>query len=324
MNSYQPEKNRYHSNNRNYVYALTGYAGKSGFYFPALSFKVIILMLTGLLLTASLYAQPKRQLQWIGGPTYVLQLGSFKVLTDPMLSPQSDTAFIIKKHPGTGALNAWIKRYIAPAAFDTAHTDVLLISHPHADHFDREAAAFLSKDLPVIVPPAGVATVQSRGFRQVKGLKQQDTITLKKGAETLQIIAVYAMHAEEEPLKTELGEVNGYIITHRYRNNVYRIYWTGDTVWFDDIQQYTRFGKPDLLIPDMGAVGTDGTLGRRGLNAEDCLKIIEALHPAKIIPVHHSTFSLYVEPVSHLQQLLDKTPYSRQLQVIPAGATVKL
>jgi N-acyl-phosphatidylethanolamine-hydrolysing phospholipase D len=51
----------------------------------------------------------KNSFKWIGGPTYVLEIGKFKIVSDPMLSPKSDSAFFIKKHPSTGLANASIK-----------------------------------------------------------------------------------------------------------------------------------------------------------------------------------------------------------------------
>jgi N-acyl-phosphatidylethanolamine-hydrolysing phospholipase D len=269
-------------------------------------------------------AQTAKSFQWIGGPTYVLHLGSFKILTDPMFSPKSDTAFFIAKHPTTGALNAPIQRYIAPAKFDTSHIDLLLISHPHADHFDKEAKAALNKQLFVIAPGVNKDLIKSWGFTRTTGLNWGDSSVLVKGDETLRIIAVEAMHAKDEPLKTQLGKGNGYIIEYTRGNNVYRIYWTGDTVWFDEIQDNTKYGRINLLIPDMGSVGSDGKIGRRGLNAQDCLKIVKALNPDRITPVHHTTFSMYVEPISVLQQTLDTTKYKSRLDIIKTGGIIKL
>ncbi|NML37247.1 hypothetical protein HHL17_08550 [Chitinophaga sp. G-6-1-13] len=287
------------------------------------SFKIYLFIL-GVLLAGTATAQHKKTFQWIGGPTYVLQLGSFKILTDPMFSPKSDSAFMIKKHPSTGAANAYIQRYFAPAAFDTSNIDILLVSHPHADHFDREARTALNKQLGVVAPAANIATIREWGFVHTTGLKWGDTTEFKKGNETLRIIAVEAMHAKDDPLKTELGKGNGYIIEYTVNHKVYRAYWTGDTVWFDDMQQYTRYGKINLFIPDMGAVGSDGSIGRRGLNSQDCLKIIETLHPDVIAPVHHSTFSMYIEPIATLQKTLDTTAYAKRLKIVPAGKVVVL
>ncbi|HVI47514.1 MAG TPA: MBL fold metallo-hydrolase [Chitinophaga sp.] len=284
----------------------------------------IALLIASIILSDSVSAQHKKSFQWIGGPTYVLQLGSFKILTDPMLCPKSDTAFVIKKHPSTGAMNAYIQRLIAPPAFDTANIDLLLVSHPHADHFDREARASLNKQLNVVAPGVNKATLQGWGFDHTTGLNWGDTTIMTKGDETLRIIAVEAMHAKDEPLRTELGKGNGYIIEYVYKNKTYRVYWTGDTVWFDNMEQYTKYGKINQFIPDMGAVGSDGKMGRRGLNSEDCLKIIKALNPDLITPVHHSTFSMYVEPISQLQQTLAATPYKNRLKIIQTGNTIKL
>lgn len=269
-------------------------------------------------------AQKHKTFQWIGGPTYVLHLGSFKILTDPMFSPKSDSAFMIAKHPTTGALNAAIERYIEPADFDTANIDLLLISHLHADHFDKEAVAKLSKQLFAVSPGVNKPMMLSWGFKNTNALNWGDSTMITKGDEAIKIIAVEAHHAKDDPLKTALGKGNGYIIEYTKGNKVYRIYWTGDTVWFDEIQADKKFGQINLLIPDMGSVGSDGKIGRRGLNAQDCLKIIETLNPDMITPVHHTTFSMYVEPINELQKTLDATAYKNRLKIIKTGGIIKL
>jgi N-acyl-phosphatidylethanolamine-hydrolysing phospholipase D len=269
-------------------------------------------------------APPAISFEWIGGPTYVLHLGSFTILTDPMFSAKGDSAFLIPKHPTTGAVNAPIKRLFAPATFDYSHLDLLLISHPHADHVDKEARAALDKGVQVVGPAVNTELITGWGFTNFAGLNWGDQKMLKKGDEMLSINAVEARHAAEEPLRTQLGKGNGYVITYQKGGKVYRIYWTGDTVWFDEIAGVARFGHINLLVPDMGAVGSDGPIGRRGLNSGDCLKIVDALHPDKIIPVHHSTFSMYVEPISVLQQTVDSSAYRGRLMVPEVGVIVNM
>lgn len=269
-------------------------------------------------------AQSRKTMQWIGGPTYVLQLGSFKVLTDPMLSPKGDTAFIIKQHPTTGKLNAPVARLIAPASFDMANMDVLLISHPHADHMDSQAIAKLDKKLHLVGPKESRNVFTGWGFQDINGLSWGDSTMIQKGNESLKIIAVKAVHAANEPLRTALGKGNGYVIEYHNGTETYRIYWTGDTVWFNELDGYTRYGKIDLMIPDMGAVGSDGNLGRRGLNWVDCLHLANVLNPSRIIPVHHSTFSIYVEPISVLKTGFSATRFSNRLEVLKTGETLRL
>lgn len=285
------------------------------------------LKLTALLLILAVLqvtAQQVKTFQWIGGPTYLLHLGSFKILTDPMLSAKGDSAFMIKQHPTTGALNAYIARFIAPAPFDVSHIDILLISHPHADHFDNEAKRILNKKLHVVLPAVNRQLMASWGFENNTGLNWGDSIVMTKGDESVRIIAVQARHAFSDPLKTALGKGNGYIIEYTAGNILYRIYWTGDTVWFDELLDDTKYGKIDLLVPDMGSVGSDGKIGRRGLNAHDCLLIANLLKPARIIPVHHTTFSMYVEPISVLKNTMDTTAFKYKLNILTTGQTVRL
>lgn len=63
--------------------------------------KNIFFIIISIVMSQEIIAQQKT-FQWIGGPTMVLHLGSFKILTDPMLSPKSDSAFTIAVHPTTG------------------------------------------------------------------------------------------------------------------------------------------------------------------------------------------------------------------------------
>ncbi|PWV46477.1 MBL fold metallo-hydrolase [Chitinophaga sp. S165] len=282
---------------------------------------LVLLVIAGM---QSVNAQNKKTMQWIGGPTYVLQLGSFKILTDPMLSPKGDSAFIIKQHPTTGQMNAPITRLIAPASFSLANIDLLLISHPHADHVDKQAIEKLDKDQHLVGPEENYSVFKNWGFKDINGLKWGDSTIMKKGTEVLKIIAVKTVHAANEPLHTALGNGNGYIIEYSAGDNYYRIYWTGDTVWFEEMNNYTSYGKIDLLIPDMGAVGSDGNLGRRGLNSEDCLHLANVLQPTSIIPVHHSTFSMYVEPVSVLKRTFSSAGFGDRLHILKTGATTKL
>lgn len=278
-----------------------------------------ILPLLVLWLSTAGNAQTHKDFQWIGGPTFVLNLGSFKILTDPMLGPKSKEAFRIKIHPVTGEPNAAIERFFDPAAFDKSHIDLLLISHTHPDHIDPAAVEILDKNLKTISTAAGVSVLQKWGFANTAALEWNDSVLLHKGHESLKITALKSMHAEE-PLNTELGKGNGYLIEYQSGKSVFRIYWTGDTIWFDEIAAYSKYGKIDLFIPNMGAVGN----GKRGLDASQALKIITALDPEKIIPVHHTSFSHYTESITVLEAVLSKTKYKNSLQIVPLGKIVKL
>lgn len=281
---------------------------------------IAIIAVTIFSMSREKYIQKSKEIQWIGGPTIILKLGSFKILIDPMLGPKSKVSFRIKKHPTTGELNAAIERFYDPAEFDHQNIDLMIISHPHPDHIDEKAIQTLDKNIKTITTTTSVETFLNWGFRNTDGLEWGDTVTFQKENESLKITAVTAMHAKEGSLNTELGKVNGYIIEYIDYLKVYRIYCTGDTVFFEDIREFKKYGPIDLLIPNMGAAGN----GLRGLNAIQCLKIIETLNPKKVIPVHHTTFSHYTESISVLQNEISKTKYKNRLKIIALGAIVEL
>lgn len=269
------------------------------------------------------FAQTSKSLKWIGGPTFLLQMGSFKILTDPMLGSKTDSAFIIKKHPTTGKTNSPIKRLTEPAPVDLNGIDLLLISHTHPDHVDVKAKTILSKDVQVISTPSGAVDFQTSHFSNVKALQWNDSTRITRGGESLLIVAVKALHAAEEPLRSGLGEVNGYVLEYSDGSMVYRTYWTGDTVWFDEINDLNRFGLINMFIPHMGGVGAKGPFGLRSLDTNECLKIVSSLSPEVTIPVHHTTFSHYDVPVRDLKKAF-KTEGSGKLIVPIAGKTISL
>ncbi|MBC7846938.1 MAG: MBL fold metallo-hydrolase [Flavobacterium sp.] len=272
-----------------------------------------------LLLSFAVCAQSDKTIQWIGGPTFLLNIGSFKIIADPMLGPKSEISFRIAKHPVTGELNAAIKRFKDPAKFDINSIDLILISHPHPDHIDDKAVEILDHNLQVITTSNSVGKFEDWGFKRVKGLEWNDTISLYKEVETLDIIAVRAKHTADENLNSELGKVNGYIINYQSAKEGYTIYWSGDTVWFPELESYKKFQPIDLFIPNMGAVG----YGKRGLNAEQCIKIITALSPLKVFPVHHSTFSHYTESIEVLEIMMVNTGYINRLRLPDLGEIIK-
>ncbi|HEY0666541.1 MAG TPA: MBL fold metallo-hydrolase [Sphingobacteriaceae bacterium] len=276
-----------------------------------------------LLMIQTGFAQTSKSLKWIGGPTFLLQLGSFKILSDPMLGNKTDSAFIINKHPTTGETNSSIKRLVDPASMDLNGIDLLLISHTHPDHVDVKAKTILSKDISVITTRSGVADFQKSHFSNVKALQWNDSTRIIRDGEELLIIAVKALHAGEEPLRSALGEVNGYVLEYSNGSMVYRTYWTGDTVWFNEINDLSRLGQINLFIPHMGGVGAKGPFGLRSLDTHECLKIMNALSPELTIPVHHTTFSHYDVPVKDLQKAF-KTGGSGKLIVPKAGKTISL
>jgi N-acyl-phosphatidylethanolamine-hydrolysing phospholipase D len=265
-----------------------------------------------------------RRIRWIGGPTFELHLGDLTLLTDPMFS-QGPAAFIMNGHPSTGEDGARIARAGVVPVVDVTAVDLLVVSHLHSDHFDREAVERLRKDLLILVPSSQHEILRGWGFTNIRSINWWETHTLDHGSDQIQITAVPARHSADDAANEMLGVVNGYVIPHRSQHGLLRLYWTGDTVWFNELNDMRRrVGEIDVVVPHIGAVGRGGPWGRMTLDAQEAKRLSELFAPALLIPLHHHTFSHYVEPVDALVNLMNRSGAQTRLRVLREGESVEL
>jgi L-ascorbate metabolism protein UlaG (beta-lactamase superfamily) len=256
---------------------------------------------------------------WVGGPTFIFEVGGFKLLSDPMFSEGSQ-AFLMNGHPSTGEDRAAIARLAPLPKLDLRGIDALVISHLHSDHFDSNAEERLDKNLTVICAYDHTQEINGRGFRNTNPLDWWNNLTFTKGEERITLTALPARHSHDPRMNIELGLVNGYWIEYRSPSIDFRTYWTGDTIWFDDLQLVQRrFGPLDLFVPHLGAVGMGGPYGMMTLNADEAVQMVELFGPDAIIPIHHHTFSHYVEPIDALRERLLGTKYRKRLHLLKEG-----
>jgi len=103
---------------------------------------------------------PSASLTFVGTATTVLRLGGFTLLTDPNFLHRGQRAYLGK--------GLWTKRLTEPALQPTQlpALDSILLSHLHADHWDRIATRTLDRDTPVITTQAAArapARARARG-----------------------------------------------------------------------------------------------------------------------------------------------------------------
>jgi L-ascorbate metabolism protein UlaG (beta-lactamase superfamily) len=242
------------------------------------------------------------RLEWRGGPTAILEKGGHRLITDPMLSPRGPAAFTLPKHPSTGAVNAEIARYTDPPATPLGSLTLIILSHDHNDHIDREARQLLPKETLFVLPPNAVEAARAAGFQNLRPL-DWDQETLIDGPESrLRIVAVPAHHSHDPAIDAAVGKGNGYVLQW---DTVppYTVYWTGDAVLTDVATVVAkRFSPIDLWLPHLGGVGGDSPLGLRTMNADEAVRGIQILRPQLTVPIHHTTFGHYREPIAALEQ----------------------
>ena len=217
--------------------------------------------------------------------TTVLQIGGTRLLIDPVLSSKGALPPVpktphMRANPLTDLpienekLDDWLQSM-----------DAVLVTHTHADHFDKEAEKRIAKEMPILCQKEDVNRFARLGFTAIHPVNEEliwngVTISRTGGQHGKGIIRV------------RMGPVSGYVLSAK---NEPVVHITGDTIWCPEVDDALTKYKPDIVIANAGAarflLG-----GRITMSGYDIAQIAKRLPNAKMIAVHmeaynHCTFS---------------------------------
>ncbi|WP_020592079.1 MBL fold metallo-hydrolase [Kiloniella laminariae] len=245
---------------------------------------------------------PELNICWLGGATMLICFDGLSLLSDPAFGEGREAfrmgdpneMFDLARGPN-------IKNHPRKSPFpgiDLARVDQLLISHLHEDHFDQKAEVMLDRGLPVIAPVADTPALEEKGFSSVRSLGWGESVVLPSKNGEIVVTGIPAEHSENQEIAAILGQGNGYWFEFRSGEWRKSLYWTGDSFATETVKTaLNTLGSPDILVPHLGAVGTTGSLGQISMGAENLREMIDLLKPGKILPIHHSSYELYLEPI---------------------------
>jgi L-ascorbate metabolism protein UlaG (beta-lactamase superfamily) len=207
----------------------------------------------------------------IGGPTALVEIGGFRLLTDPTFD-----------EPGEYSLpHVTLTKTAAPALTpnELGTVDAVLLSHDqHADNLDNAGRAYLTEVPRVLTTQVGAKRLGGRA----QGLAPWEQAALAKpDGRCMQVTATPARHgpAGIEPLS---GDVIGFVLTW---NDHPLVYVTGDTVWYDGVAEVARRFPAEVLLLFAGAAQTRGPFNLT-MNTNDAIETARAFPNAVIVPVH--------------------------------------
>ena len=236
-------------------------------------------------------------LTFIGNATTLLQYGGFTLLTDPNFLHRGERAYLGK--------GIWSRRLIDPAMTigELPPLDAVVLSHLHADHFDRRARDELPKTTPIITTPKAAAKLRSWGFTGVVGLLTwQSHVLTRDDGSTLTITAQPGTHAKG-PAKALLPPVMGSVLSFAPADDApLTMYVTGDTLVHDDLREVPR-RHPDLDVGlwHLGGTRIPGAFGLGILVTMDGAQgaeLVELVRPRRVVPIHHSDYGVFTSPLS--------------------------
>jgi L-ascorbate metabolism protein UlaG (beta-lactamase superfamily) len=242
----------------------------------------------------------------IGGPTALIEIDGFRLLTDPTFDA-----------PGAYQLpHVKLEKTIGPAlkADAIGPVDAVLLSHDqHSDNLDNSGREFLFKVKRVLTTEAGAKRLGGH----VEGLAPWDTTQVRdRDRNTLTITATPARHgpAGIEPLS---GDVIGFVVSSNNKDSR-SIYISGDTTWFDGVAEVARRFDCGVVLPFAGAAQTRGPF-HLTMDTNDTIETALAFPDAVIVPVHTEGWAHFRQNGEDLRKTFDVLGFGPRLRLLEPG-----
>ncbi len=252
----------------------------------------------------------------IGGPTTLIEVEGWRLLTDPTFDP-----------PGGSYSFGWgsgSRKLTGPAlaAADIGPLDAALVSHDHhGDNLDAAGRALL--------PAAGAVVTTASGSKRLgggaRGLEPWETTQLDApGRPAIEITATPCRHGP--PLSRPVaGDVIGFAL--RWEGQEHGLFWiTGDTVLYQGVRRVPERLEVGTMLLHLGCVrfGVTGPL-RYSMTGREAVELCRLVEPHIAIPVHYEGWSHFRQGREEVERAFAAAPDARDcLRWIPIGTGVEI
>lgn len=257
------------------------------------------------------------RLTHIGGPTVLIEVGGWRLLTDPTFDPPGRRYYFGR---GTGS-----RKLAGPAiaAADLGPIDAVLLSHDqHADNLDNAGRALL--------PAAGTIVTTASGAIRLgdgaRGLEPwADTQLEAPGRAPIEITATPCRHGP--PLSRPLtGDVIGFAL--KWDNQEHGVLWiSGDTVLYDGVRQVADRLQVGTALLHLGGVRFPiSGPARYTMTAKEAVELCRLVQPRTVIPIHYEGWKHFREGREAIENVLADAPQDIQGKIrwLPIGVATDL
>ena len=273
---------------------------------------------TRLILPATERVPPTDQgsVQFIGNATVLIRFGGLTILTDPTFIHRHEQVSI-----GYGMHST---RLVDPAMeiADLPPLDLIVLSHFHGDHFDQVAERDLDKSIPVVTNAQAAKELLQRGFRYPKPIDTWSFVSVEKGDMRLRITAMPGRHGP--PLSDLImPEVMGSLLEFEPPGAApFRIYITGDTLFFDRLRDIPRRHRDiDLALVHLGGTRVMGILVT--MDGKQGVELIKLVRPRRVIPIHFNDYDVFTSPLADFQTEVAEAGLEDRVQYLTHGDTYR-
>ncbi len=245
---------------------------------------------------------PSLYATYIGGPTALLEVDGLRLLTDPTFDPGGTD------YP-TAAYTLHKTQPPALAADALGAIDAVLLSHDHHfDNLDTTGRALLARAGAVYTTLAGAARLGGNAT----GLAPWDEVPL---GPTVRLTATPARHG---PDGGDRGPVIGFLLTLAHGPT---IYVSGDTVWYEGVEEVGRRARVDVAFLNLGAAKV-AVAGPAPLTftAAEAVQLARAWPATRIVPLHFEGWGHFTEGAAEVREAFGAAGMRERLVWLEPGA----
>jgi L-ascorbate metabolism protein UlaG (beta-lactamase superfamily) len=221
-------------------------------------------------------------LWWLGQSGFLLQWKGKRVLIDPYLSDS-----LTRKYAATDKPHIRMsERVVDPQLLK--NISIVSSSHNHSDHLDAETLIPVLKNNPgiqFVIPEANREFVSERVKCNKEfpiGLNEARSVTIDE----FSFYGIPAKHNEIEKDENDNCRFMGFVIAF----GKYKIYHSGDTLWFDQMLDWLNpFAIDVAILPINGNDPARKVAGN--LNCEEAARLAKAINAKIVIPCHYDMFT---------------------------------
>jgi L-ascorbate metabolism protein UlaG (beta-lactamase superfamily) len=253
----------------------------------------------------------------IGGPTVLIEVGGWRLLTDPTFDPAGGS---YRFGWGTGS-----RKLADPAiaAAEIGPIDAVLLSHDHHDdNLDAAGRAMLPSAGTVITTVPGAKRLEGNA----RGLEPWASTRLEApGRPSIEITATPCRHGP--PLSRPIvGDVVGFALA--WDGQEHGVLWiSGDTVLYDGVREVADRLQVDTALIHLGGVRfpISGPL-RYTMTAKEAVELCGLIQPRTIIPIHYEGWKHFREGRDAIENDLADAPTDLRERVrwLPIGGATDL
>ena len=255
------------------------------------------------------------KLTYLGGSTYLIEVGSFRFLTDPGFDPKGT-----EKSEGPGHDLKKIMEPPVPAE-ELGRIDAVFVSHAqHYDNLDNTGRAMLPRWGRVLTTPDSAATLGGNA----EALRTWETVDLtNEEGETVRVTGMPAVHTTNPEIREAVGETMGFLLEWDGQENG-AFYISGDTVWVDEIEEIGDRFKVGTAILHMGAANVPAVGDiRLTMNGEEGARVTRTLDITTAFPAHFEGWEHYKEGADGIREAFAAADLAGALNMLEPGQTAE-